>query len=92
MRTCGRDILPHRYFATLLPELARRGTGLRLSCEMKANTTPERFDLLARAGFAEVQPGIESFSSRVLRSMDKGVRAAATCSTPAISARCVLMP
>lgn len=74
-------ILPHRYFTTLLPELARRRTGLRLSCEMKANTTPDRFELLARAGFTEVQPGIESFSSPVLRDMDKGVRAAQNVQT-----------
>lgn len=65
-------ILPHRYYATLLPELARRGKPYRITSEMKANVTAERFELLADAGFTEVQPGIESFATPVLRSMDKG--------------------
>jgi ribosomal peptide maturation radical SAM protein 1 len=68
-------ILPNRYFDTLLPELARLGRPYRLGAEMKANITEERFALLAQAGFHEVQPGIESFSSDVLRKMHKGVSA-----------------
>jgi len=68
-------ILPNKYFDTLLPELARLGAPYHLSCEMKANITEERFVLLARAGFEEVQPGIESFNSDVLRKMRKGVSA-----------------
>lgn len=68
-------ILPHDYYKTLLPRLARRRRKFRLACEMKANSSLKRFRLLAAAGFAEVQPGIESFSSDVLRKMDKGVSA-----------------
>jgi len=68
-------ILPHQYYRTLLPELIRRGSPYRLTSEMKANVTANRFALLAQAGFEEVQPGIEAFSSRVLRSMHKGVTA-----------------
>ena len=68
-------ILPHRYFDTLLPELVRLGRPYVLSAELKANLTEERFALLAQAGFLEVQAGIESFSSDVLRKMDKGVTA-----------------
>jgi ribosomal peptide maturation radical SAM protein 1 len=68
-------ILPHEYYGTLLPRLARRSKKFRLACEMKANSSMKRFQLLAAAGFAEVQPGIESFSSDVLRKMDKGVTA-----------------
>lgn len=45
----------------------------RLHCEIKANQSRERVAGLALAGFEEVQPGIESFSSDVLRLMDKGV-------------------
>ena len=41
----------------------------------KANHPPERVHLLAEAGFVEFQPGIESFSTQVLKRMDKGVRA-----------------
>lgn len=69
-------ILPHQYYSTLLPLLVARGSPYRLTAELKANVSPERFALLAAAGFTEVQPGIESFSSRTLRSMDKGVTAA----------------
>ncbi len=68
-------ILPHRYYQTLLPELVRRGKPYRLTSEMKANVSVEKFALLAEAGFDEVQPGIESFSTKVLRVMDKGVSA-----------------
>jgi ribosomal peptide maturation radical SAM protein 1 len=69
-------ILPHAYYRTLLPTLARRGRPYRITAEMKANVTPERFERLAAAGFAEMQPGVESFSNRVLRAMDKGVTGA----------------
>lgn len=68
-------ILPFAYEKTLLPMLAAREEKFRLACEMKANSTPARFRLLADAGFREVQPGVESFSSDVLRRMDKGVTA-----------------
>jgi ribosomal peptide maturation radical SAM protein 1 len=69
-------ILPIQYFDSLLPELARMGSPYRLSSEAKANISEERFNLLARAGFHEIQLGIESFSSDVLRKMRKGVTAA----------------
>ncbi len=68
-------ILPTQYFDTLLPELRRRGAPFRLSGEIKANQSNESFALMAAAGFEEVQPGIESFSTPVLRSMRKGVSA-----------------
>lgn len=68
-------ILPHQYFETLLPELARRNRPYSITSEMKSNINAERFALLAAAGIDEVQPGIESFSSGVLRKMDKGVSA-----------------
>jgi len=69
-------ILPRQYYTTLLPALVERGSPYGLTAEMKANVTPSRFALLASAGFSEVQPGIESFSTSVLRNMDKGVGAA----------------
>lgn len=68
-------ILPNSYFEQLMPELIRIGSPYKISCEMKSNITEERFASLARAGFEEVQPGIESFSSDALRKMDKGVSA-----------------
>lgn len=68
-------ILPKAYYSDLLPELAARPRKFRLHCEIKANHPPERVQLLADAGFVELQPGIESFSTAVLKRMDKGVRA-----------------
>ena len=66
-------ILPHRYYSTLLPRLIERGSLYRLKCELKSNINDDNFELLAKSGFVEVQPGIESFCSSALRSMDKGV-------------------
>ncbi len=66
-------IMPREYLTTLLPTLARRGPREDLFTELKANTKTADFELLAEAGFKEVQPGIESFSTAVLRRIDKGV-------------------
>lgn len=66
-------ILPNQYFKTLLPKLVERGSPYSIFAEIKANQNGERISLLAKAGVDEVQPGIESFSSDVLRKMDKGV-------------------
>lgn len=66
-------IMPREYLTTLLPVLARRGPRQDLFTELKANTKTADFELLAEAGFKEVQPGIESFSTAILRRMDKGV-------------------
>jgi ribosomal peptide maturation radical SAM protein 1 len=68
-------ILPHGFYKTLLPLLAQESPKFMLSCELKSNVTEEQIKLLADAGFHEVQPGIESFNSNVLRKMDKGVSA-----------------
>ncbi len=68
-------ILPYQYYSTLLPELVERGSPYRLKCELKANITSEQLRLLAEAGFVEIQPGVESFCTSVLQSMDKGVSA-----------------
>lgn len=68
-------ILPNDFYKTLLPVLAKEEPKFMLSCEMKANVTEDQFKSLADAGFHEVQPGIESFNSNVLRKMDKGVSA-----------------
>ncbi len=68
-------ILPKAYYSDLLPELAANPQKFRLHCEVKANHPPERVRLLADAGFVEIQAGIESFSTTILKRMDKGVRA-----------------
>jgi len=68
-------ILPHGFYKSLLPLLAEQNPPFVLSTELKANVREEHVRLLAKAGFHEVQPGIESFSSNVLKKMDKGVTA-----------------
>lgn len=66
-------ILPHSYHSTLVLKLIESPKPYRISCEMKANISKDRLENLKRAGFSEVQPGIESFSSEVLSLMRKGV-------------------
>lgn len=66
-------IFPHNFFAELLPKLSQVEPRYDLQCEIKANQTTERVHAFAEAGFSELQPGIESFDTNVLRIMDKGV-------------------
>lgn len=66
-------ILPQTYYRTLLPLLAAHQNRFVLTGEIKANIKPEWMQLLSKAGFTEVQPGIESLSDDVLGSMRKGV-------------------
>jgi hypothetical protein len=47
---------------------------IKIQYEIKSNIGPEQVALLQRGHVVNVQPGIESLSSRVLRLMDKGVR------------------
>jgi ribosomal peptide maturation radical SAM protein 1 len=68
-------IFPKANYETLLPALAEESPKFKLWGEIKANQTRERVEAFANAGFAGMQPGIESFSSAVLKAMDKGVRA-----------------
>lgn len=68
-------IMPKVYYTELLPRLAQEPQRFRLQSEIKANHPPERVALLAAAGYRELQPGIESFSTPVLKAMRKGVRA-----------------
>lgn len=68
-------ILPKQYYHEMLDHLAAEVPRFRLMGEIKANQTADRLRRLSAAGFVELQPGIESFSTEVLRLMDKGVRA-----------------
>jgi ribosomal peptide maturation radical SAM protein 1 len=68
-------ILPQNYLTDLLPQLAAIEPRYELQCEIKANQSDAKMAAFARAGFTELQPGIESFSSEVLALMKKGVRA-----------------
>lgn len=67
------NILDMKYFKEFVPELAARQMDLELFYEVKSNLKKEQVHLLKNAGITAIQPGIESFSSRVLQIMRKGV-------------------
>jgi ribosomal peptide maturation radical SAM protein 1 len=85
------NILDMAYLDNLLPQLRDSGIDARIFAEVKSNL---RFDQLARladARFVQIQPGIENFSTHVLKLMRKGVTGAQNvrllrdCSTLGIS-------
>jgi ribosomal peptide maturation radical SAM protein 1 len=67
------NIVERKKMADLMNGLADLDLGVDLFYEIKSNVTPEDVQLMRRAGIKRVQPGIESFSSRVLKIMSKGV-------------------
>lgn len=69
------NILNLEYFRSLLPMLASRNWDLDIFYETKANLRREQVALLRRAGICEIQAGIESLSTPILRLMHKGVTA-----------------
>lgn len=70
------NILDMSYLKDLFPAIIDSGSDYEMFYEVKANLTRAQLGLLARGGVTHLQPGLESLSSRVLRLMDKGVRAA----------------
>ena len=66
-------IMPLAFFDTLLPRIAREISSLNFSYEIKANLTLDQVISLKKAGVAEIQPGIESLSSSLLKRMQKRV-------------------
>jgi ribosomal peptide maturation radical SAM protein 1 len=69
------NIMDMGYLTKLFPVLVANETDYEIFYEVKANLSREQLKLLARAGVIQLQPGIESLSSNVLRLMRKGVRA-----------------
>ena len=70
------NIMDMAYLTKLFPVLVANETDYEIFYEVKANLSRAQLKLMAQAGVTEVQPGIESLSSNVLRLMRKGVRAA----------------
>lgn len=66
------NIIPMEYFKSLLPSLQESPAKSPIFYETKANLKKDQLRQLARAGVNETQPGIESFSNRVLSIMNKG--------------------
>ncbi len=69
------NIMDMRYFDEFLPRLRDSGSDLRLFYEIKSNLKRWQVRALREAGVSEVQPGLESLSTPVLRLMRKGVTA-----------------
>ena len=61
------NIIPMKYFQDFLPTLAQLGLKLDIFYETKANLKDEQLRLYAMAGLNHIQPGIESFSTPVLK-------------------------
>lgn len=69
---CVDNILDMRYFDSLFPRLASAQLGLEFFYEVKANLNRSQVHALRAGGVRTIQPGIESFSNKVLQLMDKG--------------------
>ncbi len=69
------SVFPYTYFETVLPRLAHEFPGASIFYETRANLSLPQVLALKKARVTEIQPGIESLSSRLLRLMDKGVLA-----------------
>ncbi|MBV9822538.1 MAG: RiPP maturation radical SAM C-methyltransferase [Actinobacteria bacterium] len=67
------NILDMQYFNNLLPQLKTSNWDLRIHYEVKSNLKPDQVQFLRDAHILNIQPGIESLSSRVLKLMRKGV-------------------
>jgi ribosomal peptide maturation radical SAM protein 1 len=67
------NIIEMSYFDDLLPALRDQGLDITLFFETKANLRKEQIRLLREAGVHTIQPGIESLSTPILKSMNKGV-------------------
>jgi len=67
------NIIDMQYFRDFLPMIRDRKLDLDMFYETKANLTKEQVKLFREAGFYNIQPGIESLITSVLRMMKKGV-------------------
>ena len=67
------NIIDMNLFDGALDRLADADHGFDIFYEVKANLSRDRVAALSRAGVRRVQPGIESFSTDVLKLMRKGI-------------------
>ena len=66
------NIMPMHYFKDLLPLIESQLPDLAVFYEEKANLTLENVTSLYRSGIREIQLGIESLSTEILKLMKKG--------------------
>lgn len=67
-------IFPNNFYNEFLPKLAKEELGIVLNYEIKANVSKKQLYLFRDAGIINIQPGIESLSSSVLKTMRKGLK------------------
>lgn len=67
------NIIPMDYLRGFLPELRDSELELDIFYETKANLKKEHIQLYREAGLTSIQPGVESFSNRLLKDMKKGI-------------------
>ena len=69
------NILDMNYHRELLPRLAQSPIDFQLFFEVKANLRKSQLRLMRDAGIRTIQPGIESFSTPILKLIRKGTTA-----------------
>jgi ribosomal peptide maturation radical SAM protein 1 len=69
------NAMDFKYFDGLLDKLVELNYHLEIFYEIRPNLTKEMVDLLCKAGVKRIQPGIESFSTKILKLMNKGTTA-----------------
>jgi len=69
------NILSMNYYHDFLDRIIDNDLGVHFFYEIKANVNRKQAERLARARVTLVQPGIESFSTRILQRMRKGTTA-----------------
>ena len=69
------NIIDMDYFNEFLPRLAETDVDFQIFYEVKANLRKDQIQKLAAAGITQIQPGIESLNTEILRLMQKGVSA-----------------
>jgi len=69
------NILSMNYYRDFFDRTIEKDLGVHFFYEIKANVNRNQAERLARARVTFVQPGIESFSTRILQRMRKGITA-----------------
>ncbi|MCR5356368.1 MAG: RiPP maturation radical SAM C-methyltransferase [Lachnospiraceae bacterium] len=67
------NIMPNEWFKEVIPSLKEAKEKYYFTVEVKANIREEQVRELKEAGYAILQPGMESMSDHVLKLLDKGV-------------------
>jgi ribosomal peptide maturation radical SAM protein 1 len=66
------NIMPHEYYTEACPHIGAASNGAEFFFEVKANLDHEILDVFASNNISQIQPGIESLSTPVLKLMKKG--------------------